>query len=112
MKYEESYIQKTFVNWMRNKHPEIIFTSAPAVAKSARQGKENKLMGYYKGFPDLVIMLPKKGYNGILIEFKTPKGKIAPEQIECHEKLIALGYKVIICRSPEEAISTMEAYIR
>lgn len=112
MKREESMIQKIVVDFIRRKYPEIIFTSAPAVAKSPRQGHENKLMGYWKGFPDLFIACPVKGYYGLFIELKTAKGKVSPEQETTIIRLTNSGYKAIICRSPEEAIIEINKYMK
>ena len=110
--YEESMIQKVVVRHIRNHHPEVLFTCSPATAKSARQGHENKLMGYLKGIPDLIILLPNKGYNGLMIELKTDKGTVKPEQRDILEKLNGLGFKAVVCRSAEEAISTFENYLK
>ena len=112
MKHEEAWIQKVVVNYVRNKHPEIIFTCAPAVANSARQGHENRLMGYQKGWPDLFFALAKRGYNGLFIELKTEKGKISIEQEKIISALLDLGYKAVICRSSEEAIAEIRDYIK
>jgi len=110
MRHEESMIQKVVVHHIKSYFPGVIFTCAPAVAKSARQGKENKLMGYQKGWPDLFFALPRKGYNGLFIELKTDRGSVQPEQRDLIERLNALGYKAIICRSDVEAISAFEDY--
>jgi hypothetical protein len=110
MRHEESMIQKIVTTHIRNYFPTVIFTCAPATAKSARQGRENKLMGYLKGWPDLFFALPKKGYNGLFIELKTDRGSVQPEQRDLMQRLNDIGYKAIICRSAEEAISAFENY--
>ena len=110
MRHEEAMMQKVVVKHIRQYFPKVIFTCAPAVAKSARQGHDNKLMGYQKGWPDLFFALPKKGYNGLFIELKTDRGTIQPEQRKMIEDLQGLGYKAVFCRSDIEAISCFEDY--
>ena len=112
MRYEESVIQKVVVNWLRRNYPDVLFTCAPAVAKSARQGRENKLMGYCKGWPDLTFAEPRHGYPGLYVELKTATGKIQPEQEIILERLRSRGYKTVICRSDVEAISTIKEYLK
>ena len=112
MQHMESFYQKVVVNWIKNNHPDILFTCAPAVAKSARQGHENRLMGYCKGWPDLFFAIPKKGWYGLFIELKTEKGKVQPEQEAIIERLNNLGYKAMICRSPEVAIMEIKNYLK
>jgi hypothetical protein len=82
------------------------------VAKSARQGHENKLMGYCKGWPDLMFAFAHKGWGGLFIELKTPNGKISPEQEVIIARLNETGYKAVICRSPEEAIDEISRYMK
>lgn len=108
----ESRIQKTIVQLIRMKYPKLIFTCAPAVAKSPKQGHENKLMGYQRGWPDLFFALPKKGYSGLFIEVKTPDGKVEAHQKEILQQLNDDGYKAIVCRSVDEALVSLDAYLK
>ena len=112
MRHDESLIQKIVVNEVGRKWPHVIFTCAPAVAKSARQGRENKLMGYRKGWPDLFFAVARGGYNGLFIELKTPRGKIQPEQEKMIVDLINAGYKAKICRSADEALEVIGGYLK
>lgn len=112
MRNEEAGIQKVVVFYVRKQFPNILFTCAPAVAKSARQGHENKMMGYLKGFPDLFFAVPRKGYNGLFIELKTKSGRVQPEQEEIVQKLNDLGYKALICRGADFAIEAINNYLK
>ena len=112
MHHEESYMQKIVVSYVRNKHPEIIFTCAPAVANTARTGRNNKLMGYQAGWPDLFFALARKGYYGLAIELKTAKGKVSEYQKHVNATMNANGYKAVICYSAEEAILTIDQYLK
>jgi hypothetical protein len=112
MRHEESMIQKDFVSHVRSKFPDMVFTCAPAVAKSARQGRENRLMGYQKGWPDLFFPIPRKGYYGLFIEFKTMKGVIEKEQRHILDYLNGIGFKSVVCRSTCEAIQILTDYLK
>jgi len=110
---EEQRIQMQFVKLFRLKYKNIILTCAPGNAKNAHTGVINKKMGYLRGYPDISILYPSKGYNGLLIEFKTPKGKICKKfQEPLLEKLNNLGYKAVICRSVDEALEVCKRYIK
>jgi hypothetical protein len=110
--YEESYIQKVVVSYVRSKYPNVIMTCCPAVAKSARQGRENKMMGYLAGIPDLIFAEARYGYYGLFIELKTEKGKVSDEQKAILGQLNDRGYKAIVCRSTEEAIAAIDRYLK
>ena len=112
MRYDEQEIQMMVVQYIRLKYPKILFTCAPAYAKSARQGSLNKRMGYLKGWPDIFIAYPSNGYYGLFIEFKTEKGKIQPEQEKIKNKLSDLGYKAVICRGYDEAVFVLDNYLK
>jgi len=111
MRHDEDLIQQLVVRFMRSKYPSIPFTCSPATAKNPHKGIKNKKMGYCKGWPDLFFAAPYKGFNGLFIELKTPKGKISKEQSEILTRLADLGYKAAICRSADEAIETIERFL-
>ena len=112
MKHAEQQIQIHFVTWFRAKHPKLLMTSAPGNSRSAKEGALKKKLGYRKGWPDIFIAFPSKGFNGLMIEFKTPTGKIDKKYQEpLLEKLNDLGYKAVICRSVDEAIKVVESYL-
>jgi hypothetical protein len=112
MRLEEQSIQKAVVMYLRLKHPEVIFTSAPAVAKNPRQGAINKAMGYLKGFPDLCLFEPRRKLHGLFIELKSRSGSTHGEQTNVHDALRVRGYAVVVCRSYDEATEVIEAYLK
>lgn len=110
---EEYHIQTAFVHWLRSQHPNILFTIAPNGMKLPIQvAKKMKAMGYLKGTPDIIIFEARKGFNGLLIELKTEKGRLTKEQKIVIPMLNDRGYKTVICRSCEEAILTVEKYLK
>lgn len=84
-------------------------------------------MGYWKGFPDLLILKPKNKlvvanqsnvffdnlvteYHGLLIEFKTEKGRLDSNQINTHEILTKDNYLVKVVRSYEQFKEVVNDY--
>lgn len=49
------------------------------------------------GMPDRMFLLP--GGRALLVEFKTPVGRLSPRQKLVHEELNALGHPVTVVRS-------------
>jgi hypothetical protein len=98
----EKEIQKQFVQYLRFKYRELVFT-CNGQFNSMKNVINNYQMGYCKGIPDLFIADYK-----LFIELKSKKGKLKPHQIDIHQKLEKLGYKVFTCYSLEQAIETFE----
>lgn len=80
-----------------------------AIRNMAKMKKE----GLRKGIPDLFIPVAKNGYHGLFIEMKRVKGSTtSKEQKEWIEKLNNNGYKAIICKGSQVAISEIENYFK
>lgn len=54
-----------------------------------------------KGFPDLMVILPKRI---VFFEVKAPKGRLSPAQEEVHKRLWYLGHEVYVVRDVDEAL--------
>lgn len=67
--------------------------------------------GLVAGVADLLLWYPSLGYHGLAIEIKTPKGKQSPQQIEWQQAVEKYGYKYIVCRSLDDFIREVKAYI-
>lgn len=63
--------------------------------------KHHNDMGYIKGQPDLIILLPIG--NVLFVEVKTSKGRQSPEQKAFQERVESLGFNYVIWRSVEDA---------
>ena len=80
--------------------------------RSPQMGQKLKRMGMQKGFPDLVVPLPRGNYHGLYIEMKVGNNKTTSEQKEWLTKLAKSGYAATACWGVDEAINTVNAYIR
>jgi hypothetical protein len=118
MHYEESRDQKAIVFWLRNQYPHVIFTCAPVGQRHGtrwqmiKTGADNKKMGYRKGWPDLFIAEPRGGFHGLMIELKKKGEKLNPDQRIILEELNNRGYHAIVSYGVDEAISSVDFYMK
>jgi hypothetical protein len=61
------------------------------------------------GHPDYTIFLPSA--QMLLLEMKVGGGRLSPEQIECIERLLELGYTVKIPSDANEAIAEVRKFL-
>lgn len=80
--------------------------------RSPQQGARLKRMGMSKGFPDLVIPIPRGDYHGLYLELKVGEGKTSAEQKRWLNILSANGYASTACWGVDEAINTISRYLK
>jgi hypothetical protein len=71
-----------------------------------------KKQGVKAGVPDMLLPVPRRGYNGLFIELKADKGKLSENQKWWLEKLNERGYKAIVCYGFENARQTILEYLK
>lgn len=54
----------------------------------------------WRGWPDRLFIKPSG--RAQFVEFKTPKGRLSPLQVQVHEQLAKRGTRVIVVSSVEE----------
>ena len=70
-----------------------------------------KAEGMKSGVADLMFAVPLHGFAGLFIEMKSPVGSLDPDQREFLKRRAALGYAVEVCKSTDEFIAVVTAYI-
>ena len=88
MRHQESIIQQTCVRWFRMKYPQLAL---------------------------LLFAVPNGGArlrSGLCIEMKTPTGRQQPSQKAWQERAEWAGYKYVICRSFDEFMAEIDAYLK
>jgi hypothetical protein len=93
----------------------LSFLRPPAMAvhvpnggkRSRAEGGKLKAAGALAGFPDWLIL-----HNGraLLIELKTAVGVPSKVQLGVHQRLLACGCPVLICRSVAEVVDALRAW--
>ena len=112
---EESDMQQTVIAWAEKcNHKDILqylHHSPNGGARSKSEGARFKREGVKAGYPDLELNVARRGYHGLFIELKTPKGVLSMGQNRWIYFLNEENNFVKICRSAEEAIKTIEWYL-
>lgn len=114
MKHLEDDLQKLCVKWFDYAYCRLSLN----LHHSPNGGKRNlieaakfKAMGTRRGFPDIVLLYPSKGYHALFIELKTEKGRQSPSQREWQKNIEQYNYKYAICRSLDDFIKTIKDYL-
>lgn len=114
---EDSH-QKAIMQWVAynlNKYPELkwLHHSPNGGSRDKREGAKFKAMGVKRGFPDLILLVPRGKYYGLMIELKKLKGGVvSDEQDEWKNYLNSAGYYASVCRGWQEAIAVIETYLK
>lgn len=114
MRNIESRLQIACVKWFRVQYPRFasLLNSVPnGGARNVVTGAIIKAEGAVRGVADLELNIARGGWHGLKIEMKTPRGRQSPHQKQWQHDVEAQGYKYIICRSVEEFINEINAYM-
>lgn len=115
MRHQESIIQQTCVRWFRMQYPQLAMLLFAVPNGGARLRSEAAIMKAeetMKGVADLLLLFPAKKFHGLCIEMKTPKGRQQPSQKAWQERAEWAGYKYVICRSFDEFMAEIDAYLK
>lgn len=112
----ESQIQSAFIEWIRwsaHEAPELTCGySIPNGANTTPQNRRRLVReGLQAGMPDWCLPVARNEAHSLYIEFKTPKGRLSPEQKEMRMILIALGHDVIVSSNWEDAARYVCKYL-
>ena len=115
MKHLEANMQEAAVKWFRYSYPDYqnLLISVPNGGYRNKREAGNLLkQGIVRGCPDLLLAVPKKGFAGLWIEMKAPKGRLTPHQTEMLLTLEKVGYMTHVCYSLDEFRSIVQKYLR
>jgi len=112
MRHLEDNLQKECVNWFWLAYPNIYIHHSPNGGKrNAREAARFKKMGTMAGYPDLHIVHQSRGYGGLFIELKSPKGVLTDAQMAFMEYAIEKNYRYMVCRSSKEFEQAVNNYL-
>lgn len=118
---KEAAEQAIVIAWARNKavadperYPDLdsIFCSLAGVSMTEAQAGRAKAQGNRAGVFDLILLVPRGGHHGLLIEMKADKGKVSDDQDKELERLTRLGYRAAICYGHQQAIDEIQNYYK
>lgn len=112
----ESQIQQAVIREFAHRWPKIYASGALfAVPNQGRRGKANasrmKAEGMVAGVADLILLVPRGGYNGACVELKAPGGKATKAQSEWLEARRKDGYYTMVAYGDTCAIQVFIDYL-
>lgn len=114
---KEHEIQSAFFAWVRlQEHAipllKLIFAVPNGGFRSKKTAAALKREGAKAGVPDVMFPLATHRYAGLALEFKRPKtGRLSDSQTDYIELLRAVGWRVEVVRSADEAINLVRDHI-
>ena len=112
--------QAAFTQWLELQGLLFTATAQSTYTKSWSQKRRNNATGLRKGFPDMVVIIPRsKSKDGegyfLCVELKrTTGGIVSKEQKVWHEEINSLGInntQAYICKGAGEAIKVVSHYL-
>ena len=113
--HEEGDIQADFFDKVKLFFPHIpdklLFAVPNGGSRHKIEAKNMKRQGVKPGVSDVILLIPKKGFASLLMEFKTQSGRQSDEQKEFQRQAEMCGSKYVIVRSVKDALSAMKDYL-
>lgn len=110
----EHRLQCACVRWFRLAYPQHhhnLFAVPNGGYRTPATAAKIKAEGALPGVSDLILLIARGGYHGLLIEMKTDKGRQSEAQREWQRLIGADGYKYVVVRSIEEFIKVVNDYL-
>lgn len=111
----EARIQTEFFRNMALLFPslpdKVLFAVPNGGSRHLIEAKRLKEQGVKAGVADVLLLVPKKGYGCLCMEFKTDKGKQSEAQKEFARQMEMAGNKYIVVRSVKQAIEAVKEYL-
>lgn len=89
----------------------LLFCCPNGGSRNIIEAKNLKAQGVKSGVSDVLLLIPKKGFSCLCLEFKTPVGKQSDEQKTFQHQAENAGNKYVIVRSVKEAIDILKWYL-
>lgn len=116
IKHEESDIQTEFFKQIPVFFPKLpsklLFAVPNGGSRNKIEARNMKLQGVTSGVADVILLVPKKGFASLLLEFKTSTGKQSDEQKEFQRQAEHCRSKYVVVRSAQQAIKVMQEYLQ
>lgn len=112
---EEARMQTEFFDLIDVYFPSIpdklIFAVPNGGSRHIREAINLKHQGVKPGVSDVIVLIPKKGFASLCLEFKTSKGKQSDEQKVFQHQAESCRNKYVIVRSASQAIEELRKYL-
>jgi hypothetical protein len=111
----EASIQEEFFKLAPMYFPDLpdklLFAVPNGGSRNKAEAANLKRQGVKRGISDVILQIPRKGYAGLCLEFKTPEGRQSDEQKEYQRQTESAGNKYVIVRSVGQALQTVKEYL-
>lgn len=110
----EDDLQMACVRWFCYQYQNLAMLLHHSPNGGFRNGREAarfKAMGTRAGFPDLVLLIPRKGYHALFIELKVGNNDQTEFQKEFQLRVESMGYKYVVCRSFDDFSNEVTEYL-
>ena len=110
----ESQIQRACKKWFDYQYPQfasLLFAVPNGGLRGKREAAIMKAEGMTAGVADMILLIPKKGYASLCIEFKTEKGRQTQNQKDWRRVAEMHGNKYVIVHSFDEFVKAITAYL-
>lgn len=95
----EDKFQEACMKYIKMVYPDLLAFHVPnGGSRNIREAAKLKRMGVLAGVSDILILTPTKGYHGVILELKTPTGKVQKSQEWFLDKAERNGYYTDIIR--------------
>ncbi len=112
---EEARMQSEFFKQIPILFPKLpdklLFAIPNGGSRNKIEAANLKRQGVRPGVADVILLVPKKGFSCLCLEFKTKKGRQSDEQIEFQRQAEACGSKYVLVRSVSQAIEEIKVYL-
>lgn len=115
MKHDESQLQQACYRWFSYQYSEfhgLLFAVPNGAKVSMSQARILRSEGLTSGVSDMLLLLPRKGYHGLCIEFKTEKGRQSDTQKQFQSMVESQGYLYVIVRSFPSFMQLIDDYVK
>jgi len=116
VKHEEADIQTEFFDKVFKVFPtlprKLLFAVPNGGSRNKVEAANMKKQGVTPGVADVILLIPKKGYASLCLEFKTAAGRQSDEQKEFQKQAEMCRSKYVIVRSAMEAITVIREYLK
>lgn len=110
----EHRLQCACVRWFRlayHQYQHNLFAVPNGGYRAPATASKIKAEGALPGVSDLILLLARGRYHGLLIEMKTKTGRQSEAQKEWQRAIEADGYKYVVVRSIEEFTEVITNYL-
>ena len=110
----ESQIQQACMQWWNSQYAQIstlLFAVPNGGNRNVIEAVKMKREGITPGVADLILLIPKHGFNSLCIEMKAKKGTQSLTQKAWQKQAEMYGNSYVICRSLEEFMVIIKNYL-